>query len=315
MNSLIARVMFSGDTHLSSKNYGGHNDYPKESLHYFTRLNEIAKENKVTHDIRLGDFSYSNFTDLQYRLNVEEQLKIANEQVKGNLYILKGNHDISSKGMTEYEFYLKRGWFKGAEHITINSININMLNYGEQFKPIIKPSSNTVDIVVGHDYYKFNDTQLPNYGNAIIINDKTEWFGVDLILLGHIHNYHKFKGLIVKDNVGHPTVVEYLNCPCRPSYTEDLDKDWHIFFLSIYADGTTSVEEYTEPLLNIDECFNFDKMNTEKISNMQKKVDISDIIQRVGGYTSAIGDPEVIIRSMEDVEEKYKEKALELLKE
>lgn len=315
MTAVKYRIMFSGDIHLCSRNYGGHNNYPQESLHYFKRLNEIAKENNITHDIRLGDFTYGKFNDLQYRTDIEKELKKAKEQVNGNLYILKGNHDISSTGMTEYEFYLNAKWFNGSTNITIDNVNINMLNYGDIEKPIIEPSKNSIDIIVGHDYYKFSDTQLPNYGNAIEIDNKIKWFGVDLILLGHIHNFHKFKGVIVKDGVGHPTVVEYLNCPCRPSYQEGLDEDWHLFFLDIMQDGTVKVNEYTEPLLNISECFNFDKMQTKKEVEEQKRIDLSDIIQRVGNYTSMTGDPEIVIQNMTDVEEKYKQKALELLRE
>lgn len=310
------KVLFSGDTHLSSRNYGGHFDYPKESLYYFEQLNKIAKEHNVTHDIRLGDFTFGKFHDLQYRADVEEQLRIANEQVNGNLYILKGNHDVSSTGMTEYEFYLKSGWFRGAENITLDNVNISMLNYGEHLiKNIIPPSSNTIDIVAGHGYFKFADTNLPNYGIAFDLDNKQDWFGVDLIILGHIHKFHKFKGLIVKDNIGHPTVVEYLNCPCRPSYLDDLDTTWHLFILSIFTDNSVSVEEIEVPLLPIEECFNIDKIREEKIASMQKKIDMKDIIQRVGSYTSSIGDPEIIINNMIDVEQKYRDKALELLKD
>jgi hypothetical protein len=217
--------------------------------------------------------------------------------------------------MTEYEFYLQSKWFKPAENFTLGNVNISMLNYGEVNKPIIKPSENTVDIIVGHNNFKFADTELPNYGIGIDIDNKTEWFGVDLILLGHVHNFHKFKGLIAKDGIGHPVVVEYLNCPCRPSYADDLDTEWHLFFLDIDEDNNTKVSEFTVPLLDLKECFNFDKMETEKVKSMQKRVDISDIIQRVGSYTSSIGDPEVLIQNMADVPDKYKQKALELLKD
>ena len=306
--------MFSGDTHLSSRQYGGHNDYPKESLHYFTQLNQIAKDNNITHDIRLGDFSFYKFMDLQYRTQVEEQLKTANKQVNGNLYILKGNHDISSTGMTEYEFYLGGGWFRPATNITIDKVNISMLNYGEQFKEILTPSRYTVDIIVGHDYYKFQDTQLPNYGNAIILDNKSDWYGVDLILLGHIHQYHKFKGSIIKDNKSYDTVVEYLNCPCRPSYQEGLDDKWHIFILNIYENHTVSVEELEIPLLSLSNSFNFAKIDTKKDTTAQKRIDLTEIIQRVGSYTNTIGDPEIAIRNMTDIDDKYKQKALDLLR-
>lgn len=306
------RVMFSGDTHLSSRNHGGHSDYAKESLYYFEKLNQIAKENKVTHDIRLGDFTYGKFHDLKYRLDVEEQLRIAKENVDGNLYIIKGNHDKSSTGMTEYEFYLKAGWFNGATNLTLGNVNINMVNYGEtNTTKIIEPSNNTIDIIAAHEYMVFSDTQLPNYGTAIELDHKEDWYGVDMIVLGHIHNFHKFSGTMIKNGMGKRVVVEYLNCPCRPAYTEGLDETWHIMILNI--DEQVSVQELEIPLLELNECFDFDKMETEKMKSMQKKVDLSDIIQRVGNYSSMIGDPETIIRNMKDVDIRYRNKALELL--
>ena len=44
MAELKYRIMFTGDDHLSSRNYGGHYNYPKESLHYFNLLTDIAKK-------------------------------------------------------------------------------------------------------------------------------------------------------------------------------------------------------------------------------------------------------------------------------
>lgn len=129
---IIAKVMIYGDDHLSSKNYGGHRDYPNETLHILKMLTDYAEDNGVTHIIGLGDFTYYRFHTLEYRKKVEEQLERQFRLTHGNRYQLKGNHDEASYGMTEYEYYIAKGLLKPAETINISNIlNINMLNYGD----------------------------------------------------------------------------------------------------------------------------------------------------------------------------------------
>ena len=81
---------------------------------------------------------------------------------------LEGNHDSATYGMTEYQFYVQKGLLKRADNIVVENVNISMIDYGKHLKmPIITPDKDMVNIVLAHDYFKFRNTQLPNYGNAI----------------------------------------------------------------------------------------------------------------------------------------------------
>ena len=50
----LATICVYGDPHLSSKNYGAHKNYPKESLELYGKIVEIAKKRNATHVIGLG---------------------------------------------------------------------------------------------------------------------------------------------------------------------------------------------------------------------------------------------------------------------
>ena len=85
----LARILIYGDIHLSSRNYGGHRDYPNESLSYFKDITRYTEELKATHLIGLGDFTFNRFNTLEYREKVERELNKQFELVSGNRYELK----------------------------------------------------------------------------------------------------------------------------------------------------------------------------------------------------------------------------------
>ena len=53
----------------------------------------------------------------------------------------------------------------------------------------------------------------------------------------------------------------------------------------------------------------------EREQKKERSVDISDIVQRLDMHERNVGNPEDIIRNMEGIDEKYKDKAIELLKD
>ena len=53
----LARILVYGDLHLSSKNYGSHNNYPKETLDILRLITDKASEIQATHIVGLGDFA------------------------------------------------------------------------------------------------------------------------------------------------------------------------------------------------------------------------------------------------------------------
>lgn len=317
-----SRVLVYGDIHLSSKNYGAHKNYAKESLSMFQNITKVAEELGVTHIIGLGDFSYGRFNTLEYRMAVERELNKQNELTNGNRYELKGNHDKASYGMTEYEYYIEKGLMKPSCNLVLGNANISMVNFGEHRKnQIIVPEEGKHNIVCMHDYFRFRDTQMPDYGQAIYLDEFEPWYGVDSIIGGHIHNYSQFRGSIANMSIhrSHEVLVTYLGCPCRPSYIKGHVQDYGVYSIITVgtdASGEQQVEEslYTFELWDETESFNLIKKEEAEALQALKRVDVSDIVKKLDTHERVSGDPEQAIMAMTGIKEEYKSKAIEFLR-
>lgn len=321
MNNL-AKILVYGDIHLSSKNYGAHNDYPKETLDILRKITKKAEEVGATHIIGLGDFAYGRFNTLEYREAVENELIKQNKICGGNRYEIKGNHDKAGYGMTEYEYYIRKGLLKPATNLDIGNVSITMVNYGEHKEtvPNIKIEEGRTNVILAHDYFTFKDAMMPFMGKSVELDEFERWFGVDYLISGHIHTSGLYDGMITKniDGVthGHRLWVEYLGSMSRPSYmNEKTDEVGHIAVLNIYDDHEMEYDRQEVELLPISEAFNLTVKEKEKEKEAEKRarVDISDIVVGLDKHERSIGNPEDIINALQ-VNEKYKEKAIELLK-
>lgn len=316
MSNVIAKIMVFGDSHLSSKNYGGHRNYPEESLFYLNKMTEIAEEQGVTHMIGLGDLTYGRFHTIEYREKVDEILVKQRELTCGNRYELMGNHDIATYGKTERDYYVKRGLIRPSENIQIGAVNINMVDFGKYNDTDVIIEEDKINMVLTHGYFIFEDTQLPNYGNPVYLDNFEKWYGVNYIICGHIHNEHRLSGRIIKDGRSVDTLVHYLPCLSRPSYTPELLSDTGtIVILDIMDDGTMQYNYLDVPLWDIAKSFNVAMIEKKKQHKESVAVDITDVVQRLNNHERVIGNPEDIISSMNNVDIKYRLRAIELLKQ
>jgi len=315
---LIGKVAITGDKHWNSKGYGSHRDYPSESLLYEEKLTEILEEEEITHLIGLGDIAYSSFTDLGYRDAIDGLLERQFKLTNGNRWEVKGNHDASSKGMTEYEYYKKKGLIKPSENIKIGMLNITMVDYKKELEvePLISNEEGQFNVICAHNYFKFESSELPNFGEPRVLDNFEKWYGANYILLGHIHHRLQFKGSIVKDNLAKEAVVDYLGCAMRPAYREGMmDDKGYVIILEVYSDGTINRIERTFDLLTIAESFNLEKMEEEEKHHDLVHVDISEVVDGLNNHERAIGNPEDIISAMTNIDIRYKDKAIKLLME
>ena len=315
----LARVLIYGDIHLNSKNYGAHINYPEESLEYFREITKKAKELNATHLIGTGDLTFGRFHTLEYRDAVEAELQEQYNIVDGNRFELEGNHDKATYGMTEYDYYIKKGLLKKSANMTIGNVNISMVDYNKYYDQTIIPAGaeTEINVVVAHNYFKFKDTRLPDYGKAIELDSFVDWFGIDYLICGHIHSHHLFDGLIIKDGHGHPLAVHYLGCMSRPAYREgNMDEEGNLVMLTIRDNGEMQYDIIDIPLRKLEDSFNLDRKKEQKEAKNEKeqRVDISDIVQELNLHQRNVGNPEDIIDSMQGIDDKYKKKAIELLK-
>ena len=305
----MKRVLIYGDPHLSSKNHGSHRDYPKESLSYYTSIMDLAESSHANMVISLGDFTFGRFNDLSYRIEVEKQL----DRVKGIHYMLKGNHDVMTDGITEYDYYLARGMFYNATEVSVAGHKIQMFNWGE---PIEFKEDTSIALV--HDYVRYTNTALPMYGNKYINLDEVNLpDSLEYIIAGHIHGQHMFG----RGNTNAKPIVHYVGCNSRPSYIHGQMPDvGKVVVVDLYdiSDGDTErkidyqIVDIT--LWSLDESFNLEEIASKDADKLEKanKVDLTEIVEELNSHERISGDPLVIVDTLE-VDNVYKEKAKEYL--
>lgn len=316
----IARIGVYGDIHLNSKNYGAHKDYARESMDYFTKITEIAERRKLTHLIGCGDFSYGRFHSLEYRAQVESNLQRQFEVTHGNRYELHGNHDSAGYGMTELEYYVSKGLIKPSCNLTVGNLHITMVDYGKhlEVEPNIDDTESSFNFVIAHDFFKFEKTAVANFGKSIELDNFSKWFGADCLICGHVHKILDFSGYILKNDMAHECQVHYLGCMTRPAYREGLlDEVGQVMVITVFDDGKVDFEMETIQLWDIEDSFNLAAKEAESTKKEEKsaRVDISDVVKQLDAHDRNVGNPEDIIAGLEDIEEKYKNKAIELLHE
>lgn len=319
MANVIARIGIYGDMHLSSKNYGAHRDYPNESLEYFHNITEITQRRQLTHLIGTGDFTFGRFHSLEYRLEIEKNLELQNLATSGNRYEIQGNHDLVTYGMCERDYYIAKGLLKASCNLNIGNLHITMVDYGkeEDTIPNIVDNNTEINLMIAHNYFKFQDTKLPNFGKAIDIDNYTKWFGLDYLVCGHIHKDMEFDGNIIKDNMAHQVHVNYLGCMMRPAYRSSMmDEKGKVLILTLFDDGQMDIDtEYIE-LWSLEKSFNLAEKERleQKKEEKAARVDISDIVKQLDTHDRNVGNPEEIIQGMQGIDDKYKNKAIDLLK-
>lgn len=320
--AILAKIGIIGDMHLCSKNYGGHSNYQKESIEYFTKISDLTEQLGLTHLIGTGDFTYGKFDKLEYREAIERELERQNRATNGNRYEIEGNHDTATNGRTEYQYYIGRGLLKPATNMTIGSLAITMLDYRKsgvytEEDTNIVTDGTKLNAVIAHQYFKFKDTQLPNFGDAIELDDYTALYGTDFLICGHIHHIMAFNGLITKDNNGHRCTVQYMGCMMRPAYREGhMDTVGNMTVLTVHDNGQLEYDVKDIQLWKLEESFNLEEkaLEVEKKIEKESRVDISDVVKQLDAHDRNIGNPEDIIKSLSGIDEKYKNKAIELLK-
>ena len=326
MSEVLAKIMVYSDLHLASKDYGAHRDYTKDSLQSLKTVLEKAEELQPTHIVGLGDFTYGRINKLEYRESVEQILERLNEITSNNHYQIKGNHDVAGYGMTEYEYYISRGVMKPSTNLTFGNFHITMVDYGKINQVTWNIQSHTenekaINIAFMHDYVMFNDTLMPNYGKAILLDEMSELYDLNHIISGHIHTNHLFAGLITKvidgQTHGNRISVDYPGCLSRPAYQENMvDESEFIVLLTLYDTGEYDYDRIEINLPPISETFNLEKKAVEKEKKIAKenRVDLSDVVEKLVKHERAIGDPVTIIMSMNGVDERYRLKAIDFLK-
>lgn len=320
---MIANVLFYGDLHLSSKNYGAHVNYPEETLEILRMITKQVEKDGVTHLIGLGDFSYGRFNSLEYREAVEAELEKQFKLVEGRRYEIKGNHDSATYGMTEFEYYIRKGLLLKSTCLSLGPVNISMIDYGEESTApvLIERDADKINVIAAHNYPIFSDSYIGEYGKSLELDNFSRWYGVDHIISGHIHSEAVFSGMMLEKDqatgqtMGHQVTVDFPGCLSRPAWNKSISNIGHMIELAIDEEGMT-YNRLDIPLAPVEEIFNIKQIEAEhtKAEEKRNRIDISDVVKSLDEHERSVGNPEDIIMAMENVPEAYKLKAIELLK-
>ena len=316
------RILVVGDNHVSSNNRGNHVDYAKESLEALEYVIGLIEPNNITRYVGLGDISYGKF-DLNYRVEVERLYQKRAQLLNGKVYELRGNHDMSNRGVCEWEYYSQHRKLMntdpdmvavadGYKYLDIGGLRLHFVDYSHEDCKL-KLEDGKHSIVFAHNYLKFKNLDWPNYGKFIELDYKEDWFGIEAIFCGHIHKTTLGKGFMVKDGQEKEVLLYYPGSIVRTDFIKNLADSGEVLIINYeLVDGKESVsfERLSIPWWPAEKAFQLGDVIKEA-----RHVDISDVVKSLNDRERNIGDPEVVIHNMTGFEQKYKDKAVQLLRE
>ena len=186
------KVLVIGDLHISDRFSGRHINYLENCFETLDMIEKSIIDNNITHLICLGDWigiglAEKNLKERSSLLRLIQVLQRWNKLLNGNVYSLRGNHDIG-KNMTDFDFLLSIGLLKNMNQLDIGSCRFHLFNYGEE----------THKVEIAED--KFN---VGCFHTNLLIEGLTTWYrggvgvelsslmnlyGINIAIAGHIHN-------------------------------------------------------------------------------------------------------------------------------
>ena len=287
-----------------------HKDYAKESLEAFALTNkkakELKKQGRKVGIIGIGDLTFENFTSTRYRRKVEKLLEERMKITNGNFWEVKGNHDVQSNEMSEYEFYEDKGYFKHERFIEDNGIKIWLADYYDDLKEVLgsEKHDGELNILIAHKHIMWKNSKMgyfgKNYKDYTLIDDNKIFEGLNYIICGHIHTPFIDKGKVYGDGT---CKLIYQGCASRPNQDNLYEQCSWVF---IDTDEQEVMQEFYE-LPKLDEVFNLVKA---EIGKTKGKVVIADILNKLDNYKVGNNDIVQMIKGI-DTNKEYKEKAIE----
>ena len=275
------RVLIIADTHISDRYQGKHKDYLENCFYCLNLITESIKSNKITHIAALGDWigiglNEKNLRNRESLLRLINVLKEWNDLTNGNVYTLKGNHDIGNK-LTDFEFIESIGLFKNIQELNVGSARFHMFNYGEETRKI-DVDENLFNIGLFHTNLLIEgETTWYRGGVGVELSTLENLYGVDVAVAGHIHNPSpRMVSTSIRDR---DITLFYPGNLTRPKFEKNLwDKAYGMLFK---IDDTNVVADMiTYNLKPLDEVFvkTFDEAE-EELEEMRETFDVEALAE------------------------------------
>lgn len=239
------KIDIYGDLHLSSTYTGTHKEYVSECYKTMDIIIERTKKNKSSAVILLGDIigvNERNLKDRQFLMKVYLFLETLNNLTGGNVYVVKGNHDIGS--FSDFDFFTGIGLLKNPSYIDYYGcseeeynngktdaleVRFHFVNYGcEERELVMNVDAGYSNVVLAHnDFIIDGVTEWYRHKGGVHLARLANFKGIDLVISGHIHNP---SDEIVTTFIGGDSEVGlfYPGSPARTA--ERYDDCWYVTF-------------------------------------------------------------------------------------
>ena len=318
-------VVFS-DTHFSSTFQGKHISYIEECYFNMDRMLSIVKEVKPVAVFLLGDIigvKERNLRDHQFLMRVIMFFGSLYSLTNGNVYTVKGNHDIGD--FSDFDFIVGLGYLKNPLYVDFVGdhgveVRFHFVNYGDEKKKL-EINQEASNIVLGHnDYYIDGVTNWYSRKSKLNLELKNlnNFCGVDLVLSGHIHAPSEEVLYAVLPD-GESIGLFYLGSPARVA--ERFDDCWYVVFEYSKESNSTTYDARLFGLKNASEVFysedsyKYLEGDPEELEKEERRKDVlNEIITEVINSRLAIGNVFEQIERL-PAKQRVKEIAKEYLKE
>lgn len=321
------KVLIIGDLHISDRFSGKHINYLENCFDCLDMIEKSIVDNNITHLICLGDWigiglAEKNLKERSSLLRLIQVLQRWNKLLNGNVYSLRGNHDIG-KNMTDYDFFVSIGLLKNVPILDIGSCRFHLFNYGEETRKI-EIDDDKYNIGCFHTNLLIEGlTTWYRGGVGVELSTLNNLYGISMAIAGHIHNPSL---RMVSTSIADSSIsLFYPGCPTRPRLEPNMwDKCYGVVFT--ITDDIMNMDLITYDLKPFEEVFKNiedensvdddeetapfdvealnDILNELQFFNLNSGQDYVSQIKRVAGLDKAAAD--IALKYLEDAEAEFK---------
>ena len=228
------KIVKIGDLHYDDVYQGRHVSYWENVMDVTERIRAVIATEKPDLVIYMGDLIgvRRGVATLRDRNALLYLIKFLKEHP--NVVVLKGNHDYGE--VSDYEFLAEIGAFKSSRQINnivelshpnaSKPVYVHCIDYGQEYEPItIQENGYNVGAVHNEFYVQGKEFAITSKG-AIELTTMKNFFGLDLIASGHIHEPSALIDFNFQD--GFDSAFVNLGCPTRPKHNEMYDHTWYL---------------------------------------------------------------------------------------
>lgn len=318
-----------GDLHLSSTYTGQHRDYTLECYNNMNNIERKVKDMNPCAVVFLGDVigvNERNLRDRRFLMRVFLFFKTLNELTGGNVYSVRGNHDIGD--FSDFDFLIGTGMLKNPKYVDFYGKNadgsenfevrFHFINYGEEEADLdICREEGVSNVGLGHnDFIAEGITNWYQHKGGVSLAKRTNFEGIDILLSGHIHDPSEEVSSAL---VGGKTLdFFYLGSPSRTA--ERFNDCWWVRFDYILEDGGY-VTEYSAEEFGLEPAGKVfypkeDFIGEEDISEEERKKSsesLTNIVKEIMEGRISGGDLFAQVRAVPNASNKVKDIACDYL--